>query len=296
MPLFPKADRRLAAWVDRFGHLPRGVLAFCCAVAVGIIGWADIANGPRVSLAVFYLVPFTFATYYLGRIWGLLTATICGCLWSYDSAGLLPNAGIPIIAWACAVKTTFFVLIMWLVAGLREAVERARAQANTDEMTGVCNRRAFLAAAESELVRARRSANPISIIYMDCDHLKTLNDQLGHTAGDQALRTVAQTLKSTTRQTDVVARIGGDEFVVLLPNSDATAAKNVVDKLRAGVAEAMAAGRWPITLSMGVVTFGLPPASADELIRQADALQYVVKHGQKNGVLFQTIGGLTKAA
>src|SRR5262249_8294202 len=137
MPLFPKADQRLARWVNRFGQLPRGFLAFCCALAVGLIGWLDILNGPLVSLSVFYIIPCTFATYYLGRVWGLFTATIGGCLWSYDSAQMLAGHSLVVIAWACAVRTTFFVLIMWLVAALREAVERARLQANTDEMTGV---------------------------------------------------------------------------------------------------------------------------------------------------------------
>jgi diguanylate cyclase (GGDEF)-like protein len=261
------------------------------------LGYADVETGPQISLSVFYLVPVTLATWFIDRRWGVSAATICGCIWAYDSASLLSaDAPILIAAWSAAFKTTFFVLVMWLVAGLKEALERSRTMANTDEMTGVLNRRAFVNAANMEIARSRRYASPISVMYMDCDHLKKINDNLGHSVGDLALQTVARTLRESTREVDSVARLGGDEFIIMLPSADQAAAQTVVAKLRTNVAEAMKPHGWPITLSIGVVTFYQPPKNADELIQKADALQYVVKHGGKNGVMYQSIGGLVQAA
>src|SRR5204862_1518345 len=111
-----------------------------------------------------------------------------------------------------------------------------RADAMTDPLTGLANYRSLAESLEREIERARRYGQPLSLITLDLDHLKTINDEHGHDAGDHAIRLVAQVLKGAVRSFEIVARQGGDEFAVLLPNTNAPEAARLAKRLRAEVA------------------------------------------------------------
>lgn len=111
-----------------------------------------------------------------------------------------------------------------------------------------------------------------------------MNDRYGHETGDEALRVTAATARAHLRGTDMLARLGGDEFAVLLPETGPEQAAAVVQRLRHDTLEAMRERRWPVTLSIGLVTFASPPESVEELIKEADALMYEVKNGGKDDV------------
>lgn len=287
----PGASRppfRSIRWV---ADLPRPLLAALAVAMVGGLGYLDIAAGPVITLSVFYLVPITLATWCLGRNWGFAAAVACGALAFYDTIDMVPP-GMPLVVplWSAAAHVTFFAMMMWLVGALRESVEHHKALASTDEMTGVGNRRAFLDAAARELSRSRRTGQPLTVIFTDLDNLKPVNDKFGHAAGDKVLRATARTVREHVRTCDAVARIGGDEFVVLLPGTDGAQAKAVVRKLRLLLADVMDFHGWPVTFSMGVLTIHEPPADADEIVRRADALQYAAKHGGKDMAVFEVLG------
>ncbi len=154
--------------------------------------------------------------------------------------------------------------------------------ARRDSLTGIANRQAFIDQVEKERERSRRYAHPLTIVYLDCDDFKTVNDTFGHRTGDAALRTVAETMVNTMRGTDTAARLGGDEFGILLPETGEQAAAEAVGKLRGVLLAAMEKNGWRITFSIGVAAFSSPADSADEMLSKADALMYGVKDGSKN--------------
>jgi diguanylate cyclase (GGDEF)-like protein len=126
---------------------------------------------------------------------------------------------------------------------------------------------------------------------MDVDNFKAVNDLFGHLVGDKALATVASNLLNSLRQTDVVARVGGDEFAILMPETAADAAQTVLPKLQSSLIEEVRGHNWPITLSIGALTFNTTPASADEMLNLADQLMYTVKNSGKNNIRYAVYPG-----
>jgi diguanylate cyclase (GGDEF)-like protein len=156
-------------------------------------------------------------------------------------------------------------------------------------LTGVLNKFALREFAAAELERLRRYPHPLSAAYLDLDNFKYVNDRFGHAVGDELLIAVAVTLRQVLRKTDVVARLGGDEFVVVMVETDARAARKAFLKAQAALLAAMRAREWPVTFSIGVVTFTEPPASVEAMLEQADAAMYHAKHRGKNRVAYRTV-------
>jgi diguanylate cyclase (GGDEF)-like protein/putative nucleotidyltransferase with HDIG domain len=155
-----------------------------------------------------------------------------------------------------------------------EAYQRARVAAATDSLTGLMNHGALHLRAREEISRARRSGTPLSCLLLDLDDFKTVNDERGHQAGDEQLRAVAAALRSELRDHDVVARYGGDEFVVLLPDADPAGSRVVAERIAAAV---------PMRCSIGVAQWG-EPLSADELLDRADRALLLAKRTGKERV------------
>jgi diguanylate cyclase (GGDEF)-like protein len=170
-----------------------------------------------------------------------------------------------------------------------EAANRALdQQARTDVLTGLLNRRGFESQIAFALALARRGGRPLSLISVDVDHFKRVNDTFGHEAGDEVLRRLARTLDARLRNSDVVARMGGEEFVVLLPDTDAVAAQAIAESLVA----TMSAQRDPvvgaITISAGVATVRGTEDDAITLLRRADSALYEAKGRGRNQVCVET--------
>lgn len=166
-----------------------------------------------------------------------------------------------------------------LIAGLREL-------ALEDELTGLHNRRGLLVLAEKQVQIARRSGRPDLLLFMDLDDMKRINDEHGHDAGDEALRRAAGILRAAFRQSDILGRYGGDEFVALCPDTTPAAAPAILQSLErhAASADALAATPWKVTLSVGIAPFDpRRPATLEELIRAADAEMYREKERRRAG-------------
>ena len=175
----------------------------------------------------------------------------------------------------------------------QEIAERQKAQAQllelatTDSLTGLHNRRHFMESAQQELDRARRYQTPLSLALLDADHFKAVNDRYGHPVGDQALQMLAATGRRLLRDIDLFARIGGEEFAILLPQTDHAAAWIVADRLRQAIMDqsiATEAGPLCLTVSLGLASLDPATANLDDLIRRADLALYQAKQNGRNRV------------
>jgi diguanylate cyclase (GGDEF)-like protein len=175
-----------------------------------------------------------------------------------------------------------FACVVVVIARLHRSLAEQRRLATVDGPTGALNRRAFTEAAARERRRAARSGAPLSLAYLDLDGLKEVNDRRGHRAGDRMLRDAALAIASAVRLTDVVGRVGGDEFAVLLPGADALDAAAVAQRLRRAVAASCADAS--ITASVGVATFRFPPESVEDMLAAADRLMYRSKAAGGNRI------------
>jgi diguanylate cyclase (GGDEF)-like protein len=172
---------------------------------------------------------------------------------------------------------------------LGRQAERLHALSSSDALTGLGNRRAFQARLEQEFSRARRYRSALSVLVVDLDRLKELNDRYGHRAGDQALVRVAGAIRQGSRATDFAARWGGDEFVLLAPNTGPDEALRLAQRVR-DLTSAAGPVPEPITVSIGLATAAagelLP--SAEQLLREADAALYTAKLGGRDRVATYT--------
>lgn len=157
--------------------------------------------------------------------------------------------------------------------------------ASTDELTQLANRRRFTEALRRELGRARRTGLPLSLIIVDVDHLKKVNDTFGHPSGDAAIRHVAAALKEGRRDTDVVARFGGEEFALLLPGTDHVGATKAAERVRVRLSSTLLDTVGQVTASMGVATWPQDGATEERLVWVADQRLYSAKEGGRNRVV-----------
>lgn len=181
------------------------------------------------------------------------------------------------------------------VAQRTEELERANAEldrlAQHDALTGLVNRRAFDHRLAEEYARHRRSGATMTLALLDVDHFKSVNDTYGHPAGDTVLRELAECLRSTCRTTDVIGRYGGEEFVVLFPDTDADEAAVVAERVRAGVERyPMPEGIPHVTVSLGVVTDAELADDLAAIIEIADGALYRAKHSGRNRVVLSSSG------
>jgi diguanylate cyclase (GGDEF)-like protein len=246
------------------------VAYFACQAA--IVGGVIALSAPTATLAgiVGSRRDNLFAALVLCA--GALLALATGQSW------IAPLFGVPLL---CAAD--------WAV----RQVETARGDARTDDKTGLLNNRGWNEEADRELARARRTGSTVSVAVLDLDHFKVVNDTWGHPAGDAVLRAVGEVLRETVRKGDVIGRFGGEEFVLLLPDSDATEAGAVAERVRAGIA-AMAVVATdkrgaPVVIDHRTVSIGLSVGSGglaelDALLRTADAAVYDAKTGGRDQV------------
>jgi diguanylate cyclase (GGDEF)-like protein len=181
-------------------------------------------------------------------------------------------------------KFSIFMSYAVIIGRLKEVLDREKALSRINVLTGLANTRAFQEALNGEIDRSTRHERVLSMLYMDIDNFKTVNDNYGHNTGDRALRETAKTLKSVFRSSDTVARLGGDEFAVLLPETDSVSALRVAEKLRCEFLTMSKMNNWQISLSIGAATFTSPPRDTDKMIKLADDLMYSVKQNGKNNI------------
>ena len=249
------------------------------------IGCLDYLYGRGFNLTLLYLAPVALAALLpLSRLTVLVAALSAATTLAVSFHAARMPLNLPVYVWNFIAQFALGLGLAWLLAALRQALTNEREAGRTDALTGVANSGKFRELAEVEMIRAGRYVRPLTMAYLDIDNFKKINDTLGHSTGDKLLRAVAQNIRMTLRKTDLVTRIGGDEFALILPETDQEAACTAIGKIHEGLKELVREKKWPVTFSIGVVTCTRIPPSLDNLIEIADSAMYTVKADKKNGV------------
>jgi diguanylate cyclase (GGDEF)-like protein len=308
--LFPHSPGR-----DTTGLLITTLGAYLVAVGF-LVAWdrlplwafeaSPLAGTVVVSLAVYFSGPEAATAYALFYLWVALAACyflrppvafthLCIASAAYALV-LVVSPGhvmLPGLTWAMVTGTlaVLGILMTTLRGQLDQLVKQLAAAARTDSLTQLANRRELEERFAAELERSTRTARPLSIVVLDLDWFKEYNDRFGHSAGDRVLVLLAQALKRATRTSDIVARLGGEEFGVLAPETDETEAYLLSERLRAEVRSAFARETEKMTISCGVASFPIHGITLGELLHAADRALYEAKEsGRDRSVVFKQAG------
>lgn len=253
-----------------------------------IISLVDYLTGPRIYFLAFYIIPIFQISWFAGKGPGLFISLFS--LIMFGTIKYMEDV-LPVNPLSIYGQTIIEASISLIIAYglsiqiiLRNALNREKDLARTDSLTGMLNIRAFTEILENEILRARRYTYPISIVYIDLDNFKEVNDKYGHSIGNNVLQVVAKVMKESVRKTDVVARIGGDEFAILFPETKNEQANQIVLKVHSRLNSVMTEQRWPVTSSIGLVSYVHVPESSDKILNEADQLMYQAKLEGKNRV------------
>ena len=308
--LFPHSPGR-----DTTGLLITTLGAYLVAIGF-LVAWdrlplwafetSPLAGTAVVSLAVYFSGPEAATAYALFYLWVALAAcyflrppvafTHLGIASAAYALVLVVSPGhvmLPGLTWAMVTGTlaVLGILMTTLRGQLDQLVKQLAAAARTDSLTQLANRRELEERFAAELERSTRTARPLSIVVLDLDWFKEYNDRFGHSAGDRVLVLLAQALKRATRTSDVVARLGGEEFGVLAPETDETEAYLLSERLRAEVRSAFARETEKMTISCGVASFPIHGITLGELLHAADRALYEAKEsGRDRSVVFKQAG------
>jgi diguanylate cyclase (GGDEF)-like protein len=288
---------RIHRFLDR---QPQWRLAVAVAALLLAVAALDLLTGPDIGFSYFFWIPVGFAAWFVGRPAGVLASVSAALLWL--GANSLSGAE-RFIGWVgfwngsirFAYFATFAVIVSYLRAtlpALNEALARERSLARHDSLTGVLNGRAFREAAHREILRLGRYGGSLVVAFIDLDDFKSVNDRFGHAAGDDLLRTIATLVSDRLRRTDIVARAGGDEFVILLPQTGIDEARPALESIRTMISALDCGDGQRVSVSIGAVAADSSfDGDTETLLRRADALMYSVKRSGKDAIEVEELAG-----
>lgn len=260
-------------------------------VQIAVLAVIDFLTGYEISFSFFYLIPVAFTAWVGSQKMNAAVAVISAAIWqlaNYEAGQVYSHVAIGY--WNSGTRLGFFIVVGSLLIQLKKSLNNEKQLSRIDHLTGAANLRQFKETAQIELARARRYKRDFSIAYFDVDNFKMVNDTLGHPVGDELLIKIVATIKGVLRGTDLIGRVGGDEFVIFLPETNADQVPAVIAKIRSKLKFAMEEKLWPVTFSMGVLSCTVKDHTIEDILRQVDALMYNVKKGGKNSVQYEILG------
>jgi diguanylate cyclase (GGDEF)-like protein len=259
-------------------RLPAWALAWLGPIGAALIAYAVATTPPGQGEGVLlYIWPVLWVAYFFGR-----PGTVAIVVWVgiVQGAALIHSGGLFDVWFDVVVSVAVVAVVVRVLSERNERlVARLAAEARVDKLTGVLNRRGFEERAAIEIDRARREHYPVGVATFDIDYFKRVNDEWGHEAGDRVLAALGAVFREESRSLDVVARIGGEEFVALLPCVDAGATLAYAERIRAAFAGAAEVPN--VTVSAGVVA-GVASRALEELLQAADSALYAAKHAGRD--------------
>ena len=283
MPMLKTVDRQLDRLRDR------EILALTTCIVV-VVGALDYSTGYELSMSVFYLAPVAVAAWYGRRRTGITVAILSCISWYLADFANGHQYSYPVIpVWNAFVRFGFFLVTSLLLTALRRSLRHQQHLARTDALTGLYGRRAFASRLKHDLALGRRRKRALTLAYMDVDDFKAINDAYGHARGDALLRSIGRVLQGSVREADTPARVGGDEFALIMPDAEGRDARQIISRMRRELRHAFAASHFRVTCSIGVVTFLESATTPESALAAADALMYRVKGTRKGAVAFDVV-------
>jgi diguanylate cyclase (GGDEF)-like protein len=290
----PEAGRPIIRVPTRLRSMGALALVLVGIVLLLVITWVDYITGTEISFSIFYLLPTSLVTWRLGRGAGLVLSLLSSVAWFLAdtlSGQTYTHSAIPV--WNALVRLGFFLVTVLVLAAFRDALLREKSLARRDFLTGLINGHYFRQLLGEELARSRRYSHSLSLAYIDLDNFKSINDRLGHAAGDTVLKEVGELLLANSRSTDTPARLAGDEFAVLMPETGNDVAVVAVKRLHDQLRDLMQSHGRNVTSSIGLVTYMAAPDSGESALKAADALMYAAKNQGKNRIVTRIEPGMS---
>jgi len=254
-------------------------------IVVIVVGFVDLVTGFEISIAVFYLLPLALTVWFIDLGFGAIIsviATVVMLLADLLSGITYTNNVYFFIDFAS--RLAFMFIFAYVFDRLKFNYNQQKVLARTDSLTGVANIRFFYEITALELALLNRHNHPITLVYFDLDNFKGVNDRNGHHIGDDLLRSVARMVQSNLRKTDLLGRAGGDEFVILMPETDNKEAIKVIDRIRLQLIKTTDENGYEISGSFGIYTIHKVNLTVDAFIKESDKLMYLAKKKGKNAI------------
>lgn len=266
-------------------------MAILVLAGILLVGYVDYLTGTEIRIFPLYFLPLVLGAWHFGRSGGIVFSLIAAVVWAVSLYEAGRNYSADYI-WGVNLVTqgSAFLVVTLLVAWLRDGLEREKALSRTDSLTGLANSRSFYEQAGAALSLCQRNLRPVTLAYIDLDNFKKVNDTLGHEKGDEILQKAAEVMVSSLRASDVIARIGGDEFVVLLPETGAEDAKVALEKLRSRMTMTPQFQVTAVSPSIGAVAYLQATAQLGDMLKAADELMYQSKAAGKNRLTIKVAG------
>lgn len=283
--------RLLRALHSHLNRLTRNNRIAVAVTGVLIVGGVDYLTGYEMAMSLFYLGPVAIAAWYCGRFaWSAIAVCSCVSWYIADMAAGNQYSHPAIPVWNSMIRLGIFYVTGLLLTELRASLRAQRQLARTDGLTGLNVRREFDSRLKHDLEMSHRYKSALTVVYLDLDDFKNVNDTQGHAGGDQLLREIGRVLGGSVREVDTAARVGGDEFALILPNTDSSGAQQAITKLARELHQALDTRCAGVTCSIGVVTILDPTMSPDRALAAADGLMYQIKLKGKGSVAYRVLG------
>lgn len=259
-------------------------LKFFTLLSIIFIGYLHFIIGPSFEFHLFFLVPIMVASWFTGVFFCYFVLCLTIFSWTLGDYLLASNniESLPFL-FNSTIHALILAYITYLLRYIRHLLIRESQLAREDSLTKTPNRRSFYESGEIAFSTGHRQQLPVTIIFIDVDSFKSINDTYGHKIGDKLLFEAAQVMNQHVRKNDVLGRIGGDEFCLILLNVEKEQAHSYATNLKEKLAEKMYQHQWQTTFSMGIVTYRVTPPDFLNTIEQADRLMYEVKINGRNG-------------
>ncbi len=270
--------------------LPKPFLTVLGFLLVLAIGGLDFITGYDISVSFLYLLPIALIAWFEGGVPAALISIFSAVTWAVaDLAAGHVYSHITVYIWNTTAVLGMFLIVAYSITAIKKLLIKEREHAHIDDLTGAEKVGFFYDQARIEIERSAIHKRPLTLAYLDIVDLTHVNEILGYSTGDYLLSAAAHTMRSALRSTDLISRIGGAEFAILLPETNHENAAVIIYKVREDLLELVKKNGWPVTFSAGVVTCEGTTCTINELIKQAKDLMKAAKESGKSIVKFKIL-------
>lgn len=263
----------------------KAVVLLAMLLFVALVALIDYTTRGELGFSVLYIFLVAIGAWSSGVAVSAIVAVSASVLWTFTMTSMGLLASHEIIPYLNLVMhLSALLLVVYGISRLRSVVINERRMLHRDPLTGIANGQAFYEDASRELSRSKRYSRQLTVVAVSCDDFKAINKKYGFEEGDEVLKVIARTLRELIRESDVCARFSGDEFMLLLAETDFNGAAILLKRLRLYLENSMKDNGWELSFSIAVETFEELPLSVDDLIRNVDELMLDMKKIGKNSV------------